>query len=129
MTPPKLVAQAAALCFLDNKILLVTSKNGSRWVLPKGHLEDQDASTAARAKAEAWEEAGVKGNVQKQSLGRYLYQKTGKICYVEVHRLDDVRLAESWPEQGQRTRRLFSPAEAIEHVREEGLKEIFRQFL
>lgn len=129
MTSPKLVAQAAALCLIDERVVLVTSKNGKRWVLPKGHLEEDDSSTARRAETEAWEEAGVRGTACPEPIGRYFYQKVGKICYVKVHRLENCGLEEDWPEKSTRRRALYSLAEAMELVCEEALKEILRGVL
>ena len=57
------------------KIVLVTSLETYRWVLPKGNI---DAGLSARESAavEAFEEAGVEGDVSEASAGTYEYVKT-----------------------------------------------------
>jgi 8-oxo-dGTP pyrophosphatase MutT (NUDIX family) len=52
--------------------LLVSSSDGNHWVLPKGHIEPEEASPWAAAKRELREEAGVEGEyVAHLSLRRY----------------------------------------------------------
>lgn len=72
----------AALCWRPAdgnalEILLITSFNSKRWILPKGWLMEglTPAESAAR---EALEEAGVTGNSGQQPLGRYHYLKERK---------------------------------------------------
>ena len=58
--PDGALRQAAALPVRDGAVCLVTSRNGKRWVAPKGCLEP--GKTAAEiALQEAWEEAGLAG--------------------------------------------------------------------
>ena len=70
--------QVGALCWRLHKwrvqVLLVTSRDTGRWVLPKGWPMAGKTAEAAAAR-EAWEEAGVEGLVQAQSIGRYCYDK------------------------------------------------------
>ena len=57
------------------RILLITSRDTGRWVIPKGWpmRNRSDAEAAAR---EAYEEAGLRGVVAERSIGLYTYQKT-----------------------------------------------------
>ncbi len=121
--------QCAALPFSWNggelRILLVTSRETRRWVLPKGWREKRLAPHALAAK-EAFEEAGVVGEVQRRPIGRYDYLKRGPRdrvtpCSVRVFPLRVERLLDDWPERRQRQRRWFSPAEAAMAVEEGGL--------
>ena len=64
--------QVAALCWRMGQggaveILLVTSRDTGRWVIPKGWPMDGKSASAAAAR-EAWEEAGVKGTVRPESI-------------------------------------------------------------
>ena len=56
------------------EVLLVTSRETRRWIVPKGwpwpEVSDHEA-----AAAEAWEEAGVRGRILADELGAYTYDK------------------------------------------------------
>ncbi len=65
------------------EILLVTSSSGKHWVIPKGWITPWLTSADSAAK-EAWEEAGVKGNVIEPAIGFYKTRKWGYLCQVEV---------------------------------------------
>ncbi|MBL7405872.1 NUDIX domain-containing protein, partial [Escherichia coli] len=56
------------------KILLVTSRESRRWVIPKGWPMKGRKPFEAAAR-EAYEEAGLRGAVGKRPIGLYLYQK------------------------------------------------------
>lgn len=114
------------------EILLVSSRETKRWVIPKGWpipgLAPHDA--AAR---EAFEEAGIKGRTEPAALGHYHYLKrrkrgTGQLCRVEVFALEVESQAADWPERDERTRRWFSAAAAADAVEESELKALIRGF-
>lgn len=121
--------QCAALPFSreggELRVLLVTSRETRRWVLPKGWMEKRLSPHALAAK-EAFEEAGVQGEVDRRPIGRYEYAKRGPRdrvtpCSVRVFPMRVERLLDDWPERRQRQRRWFSPAEAALAVEEGGL--------
>lgn len=79
--------QCGALCWRENgadvEILLVTSRDTGRWVIPKGW--PMIGKTLAEAAAqEAWEEAGIKGVVHLVPLGSYRYIKPQLDTQLEV---------------------------------------------
>ena len=121
--------QVAALCWRLHKgriqVLLVTSRDTGRWVLPKGWpMSGKPAQTAAAR--EAWQEAGVEGLVQAQPIGRYCYDKMRPNavplpCCVDVFALRVQRLKAAFPEHKQRHRKWFSAAEAASLVAEPDL--------
>jgi 8-oxo-dGTP pyrophosphatase MutT (NUDIX family) len=127
--------QVAALCWRRGKsvreILLITSRETRRWVIPKGwpmdHLKDFNA-----AKTEAYEEAGVLGRMSRTALGKYTYDKvkdTGTTrVTVSVYGLEVTELLTTWPEKGERQRKWFTVEQATEKVDEVGLKQIFRLY-
>lgn len=126
--------QVAALCWRleDGKVqvLLVTSRETGRWVMPKGWPIEGSSSPEA-ARAEAWEEAGVEGRVSDNCLGLYAYHKVlgpedDVPCVVAVYPLKVKGLAEDFPERGERERRWFSPRKATQKVDEPELKELLR---
>lgn len=126
--------QVAALCWRveDGKlqVLLVTSRETGRWVLPKGWpMEGKSAPEAARA--EAWEEAGVDGKVSDSCVGLFAYRKVlgpgiDVPCVVAVYPLKVKALADDFPERAERERRWFSPKKAAQKVEEPELKELLR---
>jgi 8-oxo-dGTP pyrophosphatase MutT (NUDIX family) len=132
---PALRNQYAALCWRDDgelEILLITSRETRRWLIPKGWpiAGRQPWDSAAR---EALEEAGVEGAVGRDPLGTYVYDKrmAGGVlvpCSVAVYPLKFVRQRKNWPEKDQREQQWFKVAEAIETVQEQGLKQILRAF-
>jgi 8-oxo-dGTP pyrophosphatase MutT (NUDIX family) len=111
------------------EILLVTSRETQRWVVPKGWpvkgMKDHDA--AAR---EAYEEAGVTGKVGKRSTASYAYWKrlpdSAVLCRVKLYRLEVERQLGAWPEQGQRRCQWFKPADAADLVDEPELQTAIR---
>jgi 8-oxo-dGTP pyrophosphatase MutT (NUDIX family) len=129
--------QSAALCFRTGKrgkeVLLITSRERGRWILPKGWpINGLDgAGTAAQ---EAWEEAGVKPlKVNKKSLGQFHYDKilgNGASAPVEanVYSIEVDKLSDSYPEADERKRDWMAPNKAAELVEEPELKAILRAF-
>ena len=109
------------------EVLLVTSRKGTRWVLPKGVVEP-DLTPAASAEKEALEEAGVRGAIDDRSLGTYQYRKWGGTCTVEVFAMAVEEEATDWPEAGTRRREWLTVDEARQRVDEEGLRRIFDRF-
>jgi len=97
----------------------------------KGH-------TGAEAAAiEAWEEAGVKGQIAPAKLGDFTYDKilkrdttkqSTKPCIVDVFPLEVTNLAPEFPEQRQRRRKWFAPKAAARKVAESGLKALLFAF-
>lgn len=127
--------QYAALPFRRRpkiEILLVTSRETQRWIIPKGWpmKAKKPHATAAR---EALEEAGISGRVSKTSVGHYQYVKWLKsgaplLCDVRVFGLEVSRQRKDWKEKGQRQTAWFSVEEAVAAVQEPGLKVLIRQF-
>ena len=129
------VAQSAVLPYRwrDGKlrILLVTSLDTGRWVLPKGHI-DPDHSPRQSAEKEAFEEAGVRGDVAKKNVGSYTYRKLtnkgGHECVVEVFPMDVKKELDDWPEKNKRKRAWMSASKAMAAVAETDLRKLIRRF-
>ncbi|CAN5175880.1 NUDIX hydrolase [soil metagenome] len=118
-----MILQAAAIPMRKGKICLVTSKNGSRWVIPKGCLEPGKSEQEIAAQ-EAWEEAGLRGELTRHSLGSYRYEKWGDELEVAVFLLEVQEIAEDWPEKATRQRAWLPPKQAIERLAEAELRAI-----
>ncbi len=126
------VAQIAALCWRFRRgkveVLLVTSRETRRWIVPKGWPMD-GRSLSEAAEIEAWEEAGVKGTVGVEVLGIYHYDKThpsepAKKCRVSVFSLRTNRLEAKFPERKERRRKWFSAQKAAKSVAEPELAKL-----
>ena len=110
----------------DLEVLIVTSRKGTRWVLPKGIVEPGMTPPASAAK-EAREEAGIEGRIMARSLGRYTYKKWGGTCDVEVFPMAVMTELEDWPERGFRRRAWVSLEAAGARLDPDKLRKILRR--
>jgi 8-oxo-dGTP pyrophosphatase MutT (NUDIX family) len=128
--------QVAALCTREKKgateVLLITSRDTGRWVLPKGWpINGLDAPGAALR--EAWEEAGVKeANINSHPVGIYGYDKRldGGLevpVNVTVFETEVTELVDDFPEAEERTRKWVPAQEAAGMVNEPQLQAILRE--
>ena len=109
------------------EVLLVTSRETGRWIIPKGWpmkgKEDHEA-----AAQEAFEEAGVAGKVHHKPFGAYTYEKrqaTGSTpIRVMVYILEVTEKLKQWPEKNERSRSWMSVSQAAKFVDEIGLSDI-----
>lgn len=122
--------QFAALCWRMRRdkveVLLITSRDTGRWVIPKG-WQMADKSGSGTAAQEAWEEAGVTGIIGEQALGRYGYDKVltpdmHLPCAVSVYPLRVAALARKFPERSERRRKWFTAEKAARKVAEPDLR-------
>jgi len=114
------------------EVLLITSRETKRWVIPKG-WPMRDVSAHDAAAREAFEEAGVEGQVDPTVIGYFSYWKqlgdgSLRALDVDVFALRVTHLLDEWPEKGQRERRWFTPAEAADTVEELDLGRMLRTF-
>jgi 8-oxo-dGTP pyrophosphatase MutT (NUDIX family) len=87
--------------------LLITSRRTGRWIFPKGVVED-DMTAAASAAKEAWEEAGVRGEIGTTVIGTYRTEKverhSTRMIAVDLYPLKVADQAGDWPERRSRRR-------------------------
>lgn len=127
--------QFAALCWRKagkgHEVLLITSRDTGRWIIPKGWPMDGKTPSEA-AEQEAWEEAGVTGKVWPQSVGIFSYTKPldamRKPCIAIVFPLRVKTMHPHWPEKGQRKRKWFKPKAAAKRVTDVELKSVLADF-
>lgn len=115
------------------QVLLITSRDTGRWIIPKGWPMPGLAPEAAAAQ-EAWEEAGVAGAMDPVCLGRYGYQKIMGAeaqvpCAVAVYSLQVLHLADAFPEVLERRRQWFAQDEAAALVLEPDLGRLIATFV
>ena len=123
---PSVIRQAGVLAISGERICVVSSRGGKRWVVPKGCLEP--GKTAAEiALQEAWEEAGLVGVLQQDPLGTYLYEKSGFTCHVTIFLMSVTDMAERWPEREMRQRCWLDTTQALQRIDDAGLRELIRE--
>lgn len=114
------------------QVLVVSSRETKRWVIPKGWPMKDRADPAAAAQ-EAYEEAGVDGVVAQQTVGEYEYLKRlknggARLVKVDVYPFQVTGEHETWPEKGQRVLQWMSPIEAALAVQEPQLRDLIARF-
>lgn len=132
---PKSLHQVAALPYRVGpnglEVLLVTSRNSERWIVPKGWPMRGRSSEEAAAR-EAYEEAGVSGEIASEPIGAFSYAKRRKsgsrTCLVAVYALRVRRQSGNWPERGQRDLKWIPAIDAVEAVTDSGLGDLIRHF-
>jgi len=99
-------------------LLIVKSSSGKRWVFPKGIIDPQ-LSPQLSAEKEAFEEAGVKGQIDYTSLGDYTAKKWGGKCHVLVYSMEITTVIpeKEWKEKHRKRKwiKLDQVAEYIEN--------------
>ena len=105
------------------KLLMISNRKRSRWIFPKGIIEQHLTPQQSAAK-EAFEEAGIKGKVYSNEIGNYRYKKWGGVCAVQVYLLQIEEILTDWPEANFRNRIWVGIDEAKQLVREDDLKNI-----
>ncbi len=114
------------------EILLVTSRDTRRWIIPKG-WPMKGRKPHIVATIEAVQEAGLHGAIGKAKIGDYHYRKrlaadVSVECRVEVYALEVQRQRKKWPEKKQRATAWFAQALAAELVEEPELRALIRAF-
>ncbi|MBD2385003.1 NUDIX hydrolase [Cylindrospermum sp. FACHB-282] len=107
------------------EVLLITNRSRQDWVIPKGGI-CKGMSPSDSAAKEAWEEAGVIGQVNTHQLGVYKYRKRGNTYCVNLFLLPVQLVLEDWPEASQRERQWLDINTAASLVKEASLKEILK---
>ncbi len=109
------------------RVLLVTSRETRRLVIPKGWpwrgVKDYKA-----AAEEAREEAGILGKTRKKAIGSYSYNKrrpSGDVAVkVKVFLLEVEEELDEWPERHERERIWCTPQKAAASVDEPELAKL-----
>jgi 8-oxo-dGTP pyrophosphatase MutT (NUDIX family) len=113
-------------------VLLITTRESGRWLIPKGWPEKGLAPHEVAAH-EAFEEAGMVGIVGQHPVGSFEYlkrmdAKTTKRCRVMVFPLQVEQELDEWPEKHERTREWVRPAVAAERINEPELAALILAF-
>lgn len=123
--------QIAALPFRRRKgleVLLVSTLESGRWVIPKGWPMKGYSNSEAAAR-EAFEEAGLVGDIGEIPVGQFHYFKRKKngavwLCRVDVFAMQVKEQRRNWPEKSQRKTRWFTLEQAAMAVSDQELGEL-----
>ena len=122
------IPQAAAVPFRVNAaggcdVLLIRRRPRGDWGIPKGMI-DQGHTAPAAAAIEAFEEAGVEGELVGATLGAFEYPKFGRTCHVDVFGLRVTCVHDHYDEEHLRERRWFPLADAVRRVKRPGVSRL-----
>jgi 8-oxo-dGTP pyrophosphatase MutT (NUDIX family) len=79
------------------EVCLIRRKDSAKWGIPKGFIDRGDAPEQA-ALNEAFEEAGVKGQLIGDAIGTYDYKKWSAPLTVAVYLMEVLEEQEHWRE-------------------------------
>ncbi|QGA55791.1 NUDIX hydrolase [Brucella sp. 6810] len=137
LTPSGRLQQVAALVYRREmgalQVLVITSRGTGRWIIPKGWPQ-VGRTLAGAALREAFEEAGIRGDVSHEPIGSYIYCKMDlpperiNQFTVAVYAVQFTSQEKDWPEREQRLCEWVSPGEAANRVEEVELKQILNGF-
>lgn len=128
----KTIRQACAVPYRlrDGKpeFCLITTARKKQWSFPKG-IVDPGETPVETALKEAWEEAGLHGQIEENSLGRYRYSKWGRQLVVTVYPMQVDSEDEQWPEDEARQRAWCRPQAARSLIRRKALRTLLERAL
>jgi 8-oxo-dGTP pyrophosphatase MutT (NUDIX family) len=123
----KYFKQSGVIPVYKGKVVVITARGSKRWIIPKGSI-DWELSAQESAAKEALEEAGVKGNVFSDEIGRYKYEKNGGSYKVRLYFMEVTKLKDEWDEKHFRKRKLLTPKQAVKKVVPSAVSKIMATF-
>lgn len=114
------------------RVMLITSRETGRWIIPKGWPK-RGVEPHRLAALEAFEEAGLRGRISEKPLGQFTYKKlmddgSEVKCDVSVYSLLVESQASDWPEKEDRNCKWVKLSKAVNLVDDKGLAELLREF-
>lgn len=110
----------------DLEILLVSTSSQNGWTIPKGNIEN-GYSASQSAEKEAFEEAGIQGEIIKPRIGEYTYTKYNRTYQVKVFLMAVTLQLADWPEKRLRTRKWYPIKKAGKKTGKEQLCRLIEQ--
>jgi 8-oxo-dGTP pyrophosphatase MutT (NUDIX family) len=99
----------------DLTVCLIRRKHAESWGIPKGFIDPGDTPEEA-ALTEAFEEAGLLGELTGAAIGSYDYTKRGVPFTVAVYLMQVLEDQEEWQEMRFRDRAWYSMNEAARRL-------------
>lgn len=125
--PLYIYKQSAVIPFIRDGenlwLMLITARNGKRWIIPKGGIEKNMTPSSSAAK-EAFEEAGVEGSVYPFPVGEYRYKKRNATYQVQVFLFEIDKILPEWSESEFRKRKLILIEDTEKFIKNSDLKNI-----
>ncbi|MFP6610903.1 MAG: NUDIX hydrolase [Pirellulales bacterium] len=101
---------------------LITSAKKGRWIFPKGIIDPGETYVETALK-EAYEEAGIRGEIVGEPIGSYEYAKWDTTLTVTMTMMQVEQSDDNWPEADVRQRHWATVAEARELLSEDRLRD------
>lgn len=116
----------------QRQILMITSRETRRWVIPKGGRMVGKTDREAAA-IEAMEEAGLQGDIAPAPIGVFRYAKRlrsggDRQCVVAVYPMKVLIQLGQWPEAAERERQWMTTDAAAASVHEPDLARLILDF-
>ena len=113
----------------DNQLMIVlitARKPVCKWILPKGHIEKalQPELSAAN---EAYEEAGIKGEISSDIIGSLTHTKQGQKINVSYYPMRVTEIFDDWAKKSERERKIVDINQACDMVTDKKLKRIIKK--
>lgn len=104
------------------EIMLISTRSGRNWTIPKGIVEErlEDSESAIK---EAFEEAGLIGNLDETISWQFRFRKWGGICDVKLYPMKVEKELEDFPERNERKKKWLNFKEAAKKVKFEKVRE------
>ncbi|HEX6037653.1 NUDIX hydrolase [Longimicrobium sp.] len=126
---PQAFPQSAALPYRVTgtgvEVMLVTPRGGEGWIIPKGKVKAR-LGPAPSARQEAWEEAGVRGEIDAALFDQYSHGGRDDGPLVAVYLMRVTRELPVWPERHERTRRWVTLEQLPRMIVDPGLARVMR---
>ncbi len=109
------------------KLVLINNRKQTRWILPKGQIEE-NLSDKKVALKEVYEEAGIIGMLEKDlpvKVVRYM-SRTGSV-ELHVYTVQIAYMLDQWPEKHFRQRVMVDVDVALLMVRKKALRVLITQ--
>ncbi len=116
--------------YIKNKklmVVLVTNSSGRQWILPKGHIET-DLSRKQVALTEAYEEAGIIGNIAPFGYKEISFKRKERNICLRVYPVKIKKVLNKWPEWHSRERVVLPAEKAASVVHKKALSSCIKFF-
>lgn len=123
---PQVGALPYTICNGQLVVLLITSRGRGKWIFPKGGLVAGMTPPESAAR-EAYEEAGVVGEIEQTPIGSYFLPVTDERPQPIEVKMFPLRVSsqrEDWEERGQRYRHWAVLADARRLITHAGLADL-----
>ena len=110
---------------ISTRILSAGQKK--QWIIPQGNVEPWQTPVEA-GENEAWEEAGVKGRIEKSPITFFTYNNQNIQHKVFYYPLEVIEQSSDWPEKNERSRIWLNIIEVDKKIKNEKLRRVFKNF-